>query len=65
MSKQFLFILFLKDEIDTDCIISLSNEFHILTYLLLIVFFIILLKYCITFKFILVLFVLLYTLIYN
>ena len=31
MSIQIVFILFLKDETDTDFIISLFNEFHILT----------------------------------
>ena len=31
LSKQIFFILFLKDEINTDFIISLFNEFHILT----------------------------------
>ena len=35
--KQILFILFLKDETDIDFIISLFNEFHILTDLLLII----------------------------
>ena len=42
LSKHILFILFLKDEIDTDLIISLFNEFHILTDLLLIIFLIVL-----------------------
>ena len=42
LSKQILFILFLKDETDTDFIISLCNEFHILTDLLLIIFLIVL-----------------------
>ena len=37
-----LFILFLKDETDTDFIISLCNELHILTDLLLIIFLIVL-----------------------
>ena len=36
LSKQILFMLFLKDKTDTDFIISLFNEFHILTDLLLI-----------------------------
>ena len=51
MSKQILFILFLKDETDTDFIISLFNEFHILTDLLLIIFLIVLSELCITFNF--------------
>ena len=38
LSKQILFILFLKDETDTDFIISLFNEFHKLTDLLLLYF---------------------------
>ena len=42
LSKQIFFILFLKDETDTDFIISLFNEFHILTDLLLIIFVIVL-----------------------
>ena len=42
LSKQILFILFLKDETDTDFIISLFNEFHKLTNLLLIIFLIVL-----------------------
>ena len=42
LPKQILFILFLKDEIDTDLIISLFNEIHILTDLLLIIFLIVL-----------------------
>ena len=51
MSNQILFILFLKDETDTDFIISLFNEFHILTDLLLIIFLIVLSELCITFNF--------------
>ena len=42
LSKQIMFILFLKDETDIDFIISLFNEFHILTDLLLIIFVIVL-----------------------
>ena len=42
LSKHILFILFLKDETDSDLIISLFNEFHILTYILLIILLIIL-----------------------
>ena len=42
LSKQILFILFVKDETDTDVIISLFNELHILTDLLLIIFLIVL-----------------------
>ena len=42
LSKQILFILSLKDETDTDFIILLFDEFHILTDLLLIIFLIVL-----------------------
>ena len=36
LSKHILFILILKDENDTDSIILLFNEYHILTDILII-----------------------------